>query len=177
MRAVISCKPVSRLASVVGLALVASSVCLGQGINTSYLPGIDFSRYRSYQWVTTKPHPVQSVDAEIKSLIDSQLRSRGLTRTDNSPDLTVDYQVAISPKEEWSTFRYNEIETLTPTKTTVYVGTLGVEFSDAARKQVVWNGRITKAVDRDAVTGKKQKNLEKSVQRLLRDFPPKPPSK
>jgi hypothetical protein len=158
------------------LSLLVSSVCFAQA-NVTYLPGLDFTKYHTYQWVTTKPHPIQSVDQEIKRVIDSQLTAKGLTQTTNMPDLTVDYEVAMNAKEEWSTFRYNEIDTLTPTKSTVYAGTLGVTFSDAARKQVVWAGRITKAVDPDAAAGTKQKNLEKAAQNLLRTFPPKRSSK
>ena len=160
----------------IGLALVASSAGFGQNAVVSYLPGIDFSKYHTYRWVTTHPHPIQNVDAQIQQSIDKELAARGLTKNDSMADLTVDYRVAISTREEWSQFRYNEIDTLTPTKVTVYTGTLGVDFSDSKLNQLVWSGTIAKAVDPNAAAGAKQKNLNKSVQALLKTFPPKRPS-
>jgi hypothetical protein len=55
-----------------GLAFVVSSIALGQNAKSSFLPGIDFSKYKSYQWVTQRPHPDPNVDAEIKESADRQ---------------------------------------------------------------------------------------------------------
>ncbi len=154
------------------LAVVISSVALGQAVESSFLPGIDFSKYRTYQWVTSQPHPDPDVDAEIKRSIDSQLTKKGLTKTDNKADLTVDYRVALTQNEKWPAFRYNEISP-SETVVTVYAGTLVIDFKDQALNRLVWTGRAIKAVDRSSAVRKKQKNLDTTIQRLLNGFPPK----
>jgi hypothetical protein len=59
---------------------------------------------------------------------------------------------------------------------TVYVGQLDVSIYDSAQKQLVWRGVATKTLDTKAKPEKKQKNIGKAVQKLLKNFPPKPKS-
>jgi hypothetical protein len=155
------------------LAVVMSSVAFGQNVQSEYLPGIDFSKYHTYQWVTTRPHPNPKIDAEIKHSIDSQLTARGLTKTDNRADLAADYHVAISQQEKWPSFRYNELTPDVPV--TVYAGTLGIVIKDLVLNQIVWSGRASKAFDPSSTPRNKQQILDKAVQALLRGFPPKQP--
>jgi hypothetical protein len=44
---------------------------------------------------------------------------------------------------------------------------------DSSVKKLVWTGRATKTLDSGANQAKKQKNLDKAMQKLLKDFPPK----
>jgi hypothetical protein len=57
---------------------------------------------------------------------------------------------------------------------TVYVGQLDVSFYDPAQKQLVWRGVATKTLDPKAKPEKKQKNITKAVQKLLKNYPPQP---
>jgi len=57
---------------------------------------------------------------------------------------------------------------------TVYVGQLDVSIYDPAQKQLVWRGVATKTLDPKAKPEKKQKNITKAVQKLLKNFPPQP---
>jgi hypothetical protein len=43
---------------------------------------------------------------------------------------------------------------------------------DAAKKQLVWEGLVSKAIDPKAKPDKQQKNLEKAVAKLLKNYPP-----
>jgi hypothetical protein len=43
---------------------------------------------------------------------------------------------------------------------------------DPSTKQLVWTGRVTKTIDASANQAKKQKNLDKAMQKLLKGFPP-----
>ena len=157
---------------VIALVFLVSSVARGQDAKSSFLPGIDFSKYHSYQWVTQRPHPNPNVDAEIKESIDSQLTAKGLSKTDKKPDLTVDYRVAMSQREQWSSFGHMEIESRSPHTVTVYFGTLGIDITDPTLNRIVWTGIVSKAIDPKNSAVNKEKNLDKAVQKLLRDFPP-----
>ena len=44
---------------------------------------------------------------------------------------------------------------------------------DPTTKQLVWTGRATKTLDNGANQEKQQKNLDKAMQKLLKNFPPK----
>ena len=157
---------------VIALIFLVSSVALGQEAKSSFLPGIDFSKYHSYQWVTKRPHPNPDVDAAIKASVDSQLTARGLTKSDTNSDLTLDYRVAMSQREQWSSFGQMEMESRSPHTETVYFGTLGIDITDPKLNRIVWTGIVAKAVDPKSSATKKEKNLDKAVQKLLKDFPP-----
>jgi hypothetical protein len=43
---------------------------------------------------------------------------------------------------------------------------------DPAMKQLVWRGSATKTIDPKADPEKRQKNLQKAMQKLLKNYPP-----
>jgi len=49
---------------------------------------------------------------------------------------------------------------------------LALDMYDPSTKQLVWTGRATKTLDPGANEQKKQKNLDKAMQKLLKNFPP-----
>jgi hypothetical protein len=57
---------------------------------------------------------------------------------------------------------------------TIYVGQLDLTVYDAAQKELVWRGTATKTLDPKAKPEKKQKNITKAVEKLLKNFPPAP---
>jgi len=153
--------------------LFLSVVAWGQASTSSYAPGIDFGKYHTFQWAATHPHPDAQKDSKIRQAIESELAAKGLTKTESNPDLTLDYHVAISQKEQWTSFRFNELDTQTPRLITVYAGTLGLDIKDPHLNQVVWTGMITKALDPDNSKGAIERNLGTTVRNLLKGFPPK----
>jgi hypothetical protein len=158
------------------VALVVSSVVLAQEVSTQPLKGTDFSKYHTYKWLTnvgSGPQPNPMVDAQIKRAIDSQLASKGLTKTDSlaPASLLVGYQAAIDQQTQWNSyvdFQYSQQQS-----SIIDVGTLVLDMYDPAAKQLVWTGRATKALDPSASQEKRQENLDKAMERLLKDFPPK----
>ncbi len=56
---------------------------------------------------------------------------------------------------------------------TVYIGQLDLSLYDPAEKQLVWRGVASKTLDPKAKPEKKQKNITKAVQKLLKNFPPR----
>ena len=61
----------------------------------------------------------------------------------------------------------------TAQSTTISVGTLVLDMYDPSNKQLVWTGRATKTLDSGNNQEKKQKNLDRAMQKLLKNFPPK----
>ena len=168
------------------LALIACSLAYGQDVITNYLPGTDFSKYRTYKWVTIGPSgvPDQILDTQIKQSIDSQLAAKGLTKVDNDKaDLLVRYQVAVSKEKEWNAtgmgdvFRWPGMSTAmgsaTATSTTIDVGTLVLDMFDPTVKRLVWTGHATKTINPSKDPQKNQRNIDKAMQKLLKGFPPR----
>jgi hypothetical protein len=45
---------------------------------------------------------------------------------------------------------------------------------DSTQKELVWRGVATKALDPKAKPDKKQKNMNKAAEKLLKNYPPPP---
>jgi hypothetical protein len=77
-----------------------------QAIKTHYMPGIDFSKYKTYKWVkiSNVQYPNSILDDEIMQAIDSQLALKGLSKTEDNPDLYAIYQVAVNQEVQWNSY-------------------------------------------------------------------------
>ena len=162
------------------LLLFAAGTLAAQDVTYNFMPGTDFSKYHTYKWVAIEggAHPNQIVDAQIKQAIDSQLASKGLSKTDSdNADMDVGYQVAVNQQKQWNAYgmgggiRFGGMGSAT--SSTINVGTLVVDMYDPATKQLVWTGRATKTLDPSSNQEKNQKNLDKAMAKLLKNYPPK----
>jgi Domain of unknown function (DUF4136) len=171
----------ARLGVACAVALIACAVMLGQNVRSNYMPGTDFTKYHTYKWVTVQGanYPNQIVDAQIKQAIDSQLATKGFSKTDNeNADLYVAYQVAVNKETQWNAYGTGGAVRWgggmgTATSSTINVGTLALDMYDHAAKKLVWQGTATKTINPSKNQEKNQKNLDKAMQKLLKDFPPK----
>jgi hypothetical protein len=162
-----------------------------QDVGYNAMPGTDFSKYKTYKWVRIEgaQYPDQITDAQIKSSIDGQLASKGLTKTDDdTADLYVGYQIALDKEKQWNAYGmgggpgwgwgpgygYGAYGggTATATSSTITIGTLGLDVYDRTVKQLVWRGRASKTIDPNAKPEKRQKNLDKAMKKLLKNYPP-----
>jgi hypothetical protein len=162
------------------LAMLACALTPAQDVTTNSMPGADFSKYHSYKWVPIDGavQPNQIVDAQIKQSVDSQLATKGLTKTDgDKADLLVGYQISITQEKQWNAYGTGSMRwgggMASAQQSTISTGTLVLDMYDPAGKQLVWTGRVSKTLDPSANQGKKQKNLDKAMQKLLKNFPPK----
>jgi len=162
-----------------GLLLTAGTLA-AQDVRYNYMPGTDFSKYHTYKWVAIEggAHPNQIMDAQIKQSVDTQLAAKGMTKTDSDKaDLYVAYQVAVDKEKQWNGYgmgggvRWGGMATAT--SSTINVGTLVLDLYDPTTKQLVWTGNATKTIDPSSNQEKNQKNLDKAMAKLLKNYPPK----
>jgi len=159
--------------------LMACSVGLAQDVRSNYMPGTDFSKYHTYKWVSIEggSHPNQIMDAQIKQAVDGQLSSKGMSKTDgDKADLFVGYQIAVDQEKQWNAYGMGGVRfggMGTATSSTINVGTLVLDMYDPGSKQLVWTGHATKTIEPSKSQEKNQKNLDKAMQKLLKDYPPK----
>lgn len=173
-------KEIRTAVTAIAMGLFAAALALAQDVKYNFMPGTDFSKYHTYKWVAIDggSHPDQIVDAEIKQAVDTQLSAKGLTKTtDEKADLYVGYQIAVDQEKQWNAYgmggglRWGGMGTAT--SSTINVGTLVLDMYDPTTKQLVWTGNATKTMDPSGNQEKNQKNLNKSMQKLLKNFPPK----
>jgi hypothetical protein len=95
------------------LALVACTVTFAQDVRTNYMPGTDFSKYRTYAWIdevqgvpSVGGHPDQILDAQVKQAIDAQMAVKGFNKKANGgkPDLLIGYQLMIDSEKQINGF-------------------------------------------------------------------------
>ena len=172
--------------------LVAASSAVAQDIRYDFDKNKDFSKYKTYKWVAIKGAelPDELTQRAITSAIDAQLGAKGLTKTDSdNAELYIGYQTALGQEKEFTSFNtgwgygpgwgsgWYGYGGMTSTMTygstsTVYVGQLDLSMYDPAAKQLVWRGSATKTLDPKAKPEKKQKNINKAVEKLLKKYPP-----
>jgi hypothetical protein len=164
-------------ALVVALLLVSAGRLIAQDVRYNFMPGTDFSKYRTYKWVNVGgPRPDQIMDAQIKQSVDSQMASRGMTKTDSDKaDLYIGYQSAVEQETQWDAWgsRSFGMGMGSWTSSTISVGTLVLDMYDPGTKQLVWTGRATKTIDPSSNHEKNIKKLDKAIAKLLKNYPPK----
>jgi hypothetical protein len=181
MRRRISLVAVVAVLSVLAIGVVAA---VAQDVSVNYLPGTDFSKYKSYKWVEVQgaEKPDAIIDTQLKQAIDKALAAGGLSSvTGDKADLYIAYQIAYSKQQQWNTYntggpyawRYGG-GSGTATSTTIPIGTLALDMYDPAAKELVWKGLASKTLSNEKDPAKRQKNIDKSMAKLLKDFPPKP---
>src|SRR5579862_186410 len=166
--------------AVLGISLLTCGVALAQDVKSQAMPGTDFSKYHTYKWVTVEgaKYPNQIMDAEIKQAIDGQLATKGLSKVESDPaDLYISYQVAVQQSTQWNAYGTGGMRwgggMASATQSTINTGTLVLDMYDPMGKQLVWTGRVSKTIDGNANQAKKQKNLDKAMEKLLKNYPPK----
>jgi hypothetical protein len=171
-------RSVVQLAILVGLILVACGSLPAQDVKYNFMPGTDFSKYHTYKWVPIEggSHPNQIMDAQIKTSVDSQLAAKGLSKTEaDNADILIGYQVAVDKEKQWNAYsmggpRFGGMGSAT--SSTISTGSLVLDMYDPTSKQLVWTGTATKTLSPSSNQEKNQKNLDKAMAKLLKNYPP-----
>jgi Domain of unknown function (DUF4136) len=161
----------------VALLLVTAGTLAAQDVRYNFMPRTDFSKYRTYKWVNIgDAHPDQIMDAEIKQAVDSQLASKGMTKTDSDKaDLYIGYQTAVHQETQWDSWgsRAFGMGTGSWTSSTISIGALVLDMYDPVTKQLVWTGQATKTIDPGSNPEKNMRNVNNAMTKLLKNYPPK----
>jgi hypothetical protein len=172
------------------LFVLGVSTAVAQDVRYNFDANADFTRFKTYKWVSIKnASQVDELTArQITSTIDTELAKKGLTKTDaDSADLYIGYQTTIGSEQQlnaystgwgygpgWGPGWYGGMSPTMTTVTTdtIYTGQLDLDMYEAAKKQLVWRGIATKTINPGAKPDKRQKNLTKGVEKLLKNYPP-----
>ena len=172
--------------------LTAATGAFAQDVRFNFDKEAQFAAFKTYKWVELKgaeKPPNQIVNGQIQAAVDTELATKGLTRTDSdNADLYIGYQMAVSTEKQYTSFDTGwgygpgwygggwygggGGGMTTGTTSTIYIGQVAVDMYTPAEKKLVWRGVASKTIDTRAKPEKQQKNLQKAMAKLLKNFPP-----
>ncbi len=166
--------------AVVVLSLFVSTLAFAQKTNIDWDRSANFANYHTYMWEPS-PHPANGLwGPRIVDAIDKQLQAKGLTKVDSNPDMWVVYSNSIHDQKQivgtgygfgpsWGWGGWGSGPAMDNTYVTK-IGTLVVELADAKDKQLLWRGSVTNTISDNS--NKNISNLDKSVEKLFKNYPP-----
>ena len=178
-----------RILCLVPVLLLLAGVAAAQDVRYNYDNAVDFTKFKTYKWVEIKTSDRDElIDKQIRTTLEAELAKKGLTKSDSdNADLYLAYQTAITTEKQVNTFSsdfgygggwgyyrgYGGMGTSTATSSTLYIGSLQLDFYDVAAKTTVFRAIGSKQIDTKAKPDKQQKNLSKAVKKILKEYPPK----
>ena len=170
---------------IIALLALSPFAVNAQKVKVSSDPNADFSRYKTYAWdqgMMSNPLIKQTVIAAV----DSAMSGKGLRRVDTDPDLVMSALASTESdltmtNPSWAP-QLNSIATGIPSSSQAWPvtkGTLLINISDAKTRSEVWRGTATHTLENgptgDRVRDAKnvEKPINKAVQKMFKQFPPK----
>ena len=179
------------LLAAIAMTVLALGRAWAQDVRYNFDKETDFSKFKTYKWVPLKDATQLNdiTDKMIKTTIDEQLATKGLTKTDaDTADLYVGYQAAVGQEKQFTSYSSDwgygagygrgwygggmGSSTTTGTTSTIYIGQIAVDMYDSSHKDLVWRGLASKTIDQKAKPDKQQKNLTKAMAKLFKNYPP-----
>jgi hypothetical protein len=172
------------------LLVAGTSHAFAQDVRYNFDKQADFTTFKTYRWVPIKGAPTVNdlVDLQIKASIEAELAAKGLTKAEgDAADLLVGYQAAVGTEKQYTSFDsgwgygpgwgggwYGGGGGMTSGQTsTIYVGQIAVDLYSSKSKSLVWRGVASKTIDTKAKPDKQQKNLQKAMAKVFKNYPPK----
>ena len=172
------------------LLLASAGSALAQDVRYNFDKEANFSTFKTYKWVVIKGAQQLSdlADRQVKASVDAELSKKGLARSDaDTADLYIGYQAAVGQEKEYTSFDsgwgygpgwygggwYGGGGGMTTGQTsTIYIGQLALDMYASTPQKLVWRGVASKTLDPKAKPEKQQKNLDKAVAKVLKNYPP-----
>jgi hypothetical protein len=154
-----------------------------QGTTYDFDKSANFYNYKTYKWVSI-PSSEQLDELTTGQLIGTlqvELAKKNLTKADSdNADLYIGYQITTGKQRPSQSEKIGASYGSTggasgsagATVTTVHTGLLTILMYDAAKKQLVWRGTVSNAIDAEAKPDKKQDHMSRGIEKLLKNYPP-----
>jgi len=172
-----------RSMSIALMILSLAAGALAQEIKTDYDRNADFSRYKTFSFEKVETKDALWVD-RITAAVGAALAAKGLTQVASDGDIAI---VAIGMTQDrqtvntfydnfgggwgWRRWGGGDFGEATTTTETYKEGTLVVDLFDSKSKALLWRGSASNILSNNST--KNIKDLDKSVEKLFRKFPPK----
>ena len=174
-------KQIQRWTSMLIVTFLFSGLAADQKVQTQNLPSYDFSQLHTFfvKIGTSWGNPIG--ESQVKDMVAQTLTQKGWTQaaSEDTADAVVVVHGATQQKHSLDTFYsgmggwgWGGMGTATTTTTTYTVGTLLIDIFDAKEHKLVYRGTA-----QDELSDKTEKNVkkvQKALDKMFKDFPPKP---
>ena len=160
-----------------GLALLGRTA-VAQQVTYDYDKTADFTGLKTYAWMNGTILRDELSHKRIVAAVDAQMTAKGFTRVSvgGDADVYVVYHVLLEQNLHVhgvaSGYRVGLSRTGTARVEEVLVGTLAVDLVDARRGVLLWRGMATKEVDINADPEKRDKNINRTMGKVFKHYPP-----
>jgi hypothetical protein len=168
--------------ALVGMTLVFAGMASAQQVKTDYDRSANFALYKTYSWEHVETKDPLNVD-RIKHAVNTVLAARGWTMVDSGADVAV-VAMEITRDQQtlntfydglgggwgWRRFGGGGFGEATTTTDTYKVGTVVVDLFATKTKQLIWRGAASDTLSNNS--DKNIKNLNESVDKMFKHFPP-----
>jgi hypothetical protein len=156
----------------------ATSVTKDISVDADADPKANFSANKSYAWLGSATivydaagkwePPNFDADAQIKFLIDRELRKRGMVEDSLSPDMIVIFAAGVDMDVmQYKVDPQSDIDLLE----NVPLGALSVVLVDAETEVVIWAGLATAEIQQEPSTEVVKKRLDYAVTSMFKELP------
>jgi hypothetical protein len=158
------------------------SISRAQDVKVRYLPGSHLSNYHTYKWGKMshsgpEDPAYRDVDQTVRRAVDRAMSQKQFKKVEENgaADLLILAQFAVQQKQQWAgldpyiTASSALVEN--PDEMTIEVGTVMLDIY-SARLQLLWHGRAHRVFDEHDDSSTKQKSIEETLAKLMKDFPP-----
>ena len=128
-------------------ALLCASVAAAQtqkyGVTVTAQKDVDFAKFKTYSWMTSRPASLKAVDAQIVAAVDGQLAALGMSKSASGPgDVLVTYSSLTRTDADLKSKR-DASNQLTESS----VGTLVVALLEPERQRELLRLRVDKPIE------------------------------
>jgi hypothetical protein len=179
-----------RLHRLFALALAAAlvpAVAAAQKTTYDFDKSAPFATYKTYALKDGTKTGNELIDRRLITAIETQMAAKGFTKNDTNPDVFVVFHIAFDEQKDISSFSSGPMyggygwgwgggwgTTTTDVRVReILVGTLAIDLIDAQKKQVAWRGLGTKEINTTAKPEKRDENINKAVEKIFKNYPPK----
>jgi hypothetical protein len=175
-----SVKVLAGISLLAAMLLAARSSSSDPKVSKDYDHKVDFSQFHTFMWIRQPRMQDPLMKQRVMDALDAQLTAKSWRQVAEGADVGLVVNGATEQRQTLNTFyddfpgwrwRWDAGEEAATTVSTYSVGTLVVDLFDARNKQVIWRGTAT-----DTLSDKPDKNIDKlnkAVQQMFKDFPPK----
>jgi hypothetical protein len=174
------------------LVIAAVSGCSGITVSQDYDKGVDFAAFKTFIW-KVDPDAKQDDDSEmsplvatrVRNAIESELKAKGITYSEMSPDIQIDYNLKVESKISSSnvgttigfgTGGYGHaggvVISTAPDIRQYDEGTLYIDFYTSDNLKLVWRGISSQVIDKHEEPDKVTQQISLNVKKILDQYPP-----
>ena len=163
--------------------LLITVSCSSTSVRYDYERDLDFSQFKTFGFFPI-PDDFKTSELVLKRIgeaIATDLTAKGLTHTQDNPDLLIAAHTGVKDKVQVSSYGY----TYAPfyyygywgtSRTTVYQyeeGSLIIDIVDNAQDELIWRGVATRTLPSNPTAETIDKIIDEVVSKTMKNYPPK----